>query len=142
MEEKRLKENIQLREKLNKVLRQARRNKKTQTSFDDFSLSVMAAQGPQELFLLLLEEQKKSRIDEIRLCLIDRFHTLLDRLETPCLGTQELDTDRFQCINIARSIERALRITSKLVEVGDKTIKSHRRENGRRKTEGGKRKAE
>ncbi len=81
MEEKRLKENIQLREKLNKVLRQARRNKKTQTSFDDFSLSVMAAQGPQELFLLLLEEQKKSRIDEIRLCLIDRFHNV-ERLLT------------------------------------------------------------
>lgn len=81
MEEKRLKENIQLREKLNKVLRQARRNKKTQTSFDDFSLSVMAAQGPQELFLLLLEEQKKSRIDEIRLCLIDRFHDV-ERLLT------------------------------------------------------------
>ena len=81
MEEKRLKENIQLREKLNKVLRQARRNEKTQTSFDDFSLSVMAAQGPQELFLLLLEEQKKSRIDEIRLCLIDRFHNV-ERLLT------------------------------------------------------------
>ncbi len=81
MEEKRLKENIQLREKLNKVLRQARRNEKTQTSFDDFSLSVMAAQGPQELFLLLLEEQKKSRIDEIRLCLIDRFHDV-ERLLT------------------------------------------------------------
>ena len=63
------------------MLRQARRNKKTQTSFDDFSLSVMAAQGPQELFLLLLEEQKKSRIDEIRLCLIDRFHNV-ERLLT------------------------------------------------------------
>ncbi len=81
MEEKRPKENKQLREKLNRLLREARRNEKAQTSFDDFSLSVMASHGPQELFPLLLEEQKKFRIDEIRLCLIDRFHDV-ERLLT------------------------------------------------------------
>ena len=81
MEEKRRKENRQLREKLDRLLKQARHNEKTQASFDNFSLSVMAAQGPQELFLLLLEEQKKFRIDEIRLCLIDRFHDV-ERLLT------------------------------------------------------------
>ncbi len=81
MEEKRLEENRQLREQLDKLLNEARRNEQTQTSFDDFSLSVVAAQGPQELFKLLLEEQKKFRIDEIRLCLVDRFHEV-ERLLT------------------------------------------------------------
>ena len=81
MEEKRLEENRQLREKLDKLLAEARRNEQTQSSFDDFSLSVVAAQGPQELFQLLLEEQKKFRIDEIRLCLVDRFHEV-ERLLT------------------------------------------------------------
>jgi len=81
MEEKRLKENRQLREQLDKLLNEARRNEQTQSSFDDFSLSVVAAQGPQELFHLLLEEQKKFRIDEIRLCLVDRFHEV-ERLLT------------------------------------------------------------
>jgi len=81
MEEKRLEENRQLREKLDKLLSEARRNEQTQSSFDDFSLSVVAAQGPQELFQLLLEEQKKFRIDEIRLCLVDRFHEV-ERLLT------------------------------------------------------------
>jgi diguanylate cyclase (GGDEF)-like protein len=81
MEEKRLKENRQLREQLDKLLNEARRNEQTQSSFDDFSLSVVAAQGPQELFQLLLEEQKKFRIDEIRLCLVDRFHEV-ERLLT------------------------------------------------------------
>lgn len=74
MEEKRLEENQQLREKLDKLLKEARRNEQTQTSFDDFSLSVVAAQGPEELFNLLLEDQKKFRIDEIQLCLVDRYH--------------------------------------------------------------------
>lgn len=81
MEEKRRKENRQLREQLDKLLNEARRNEQTQSSFDDFSLSVVAAQGPQELFHLLLEEQKKFRIDEIRLCLVDRFHEV-ERLLT------------------------------------------------------------
>ena len=81
MDEQRLKENERLRAKLDRLLKEARRNEKTQTSYDDFSLSVMAAQGPQELFLLLLEEQKKFRIDEIRLCLIDRYHEV-ERLLT------------------------------------------------------------
>jgi len=81
MEEKRLEENRQLREQLDKLLNEARRNEQTQTSFDDFSLSVVAAQGPQELFKLLLDEQKKFRIDEIRLCLVDRFHEV-ERLLT------------------------------------------------------------
>lgn len=81
MEEKRLLENKQLRAKLDRLLKEARRNEQTQTSFDDFSLSVVAAQGPQKLFDLLLEEQKKFRVDEIRLCLVDRFHEV-ERLLT------------------------------------------------------------
>jgi diguanylate cyclase (GGDEF)-like protein len=74
MQEKRLKENKLLREKLDRLLKEARRNEQTQSSFDNFSLSVVAAQGPEELFSLLLEEQKKFRIDEIQLCLVDRYH--------------------------------------------------------------------
>ncbi len=81
MEDKRLKENQHLREQLDKLLREARRNEQTQNSFDEFSLSVVAAQGPQELFNLILQEQKKFRIDEIRLCLVDRFHEV-ERLLT------------------------------------------------------------
>jgi len=81
MEEKRLEENRQLREKLDKLLNEARRNEQTQNSFDDFSLSVVAAQGPKELFNLILHEQKKFRIDEIRLCLVDRYHEV-ERLLT------------------------------------------------------------
>ena len=81
MEEKRLKENRHLREQLDKLLKEARRNEQTQTSFDDFSLSVVAAQGPKELFDLILDDQKKFRIDEIRLCLVDRFHEV-ERLLT------------------------------------------------------------
>ncbi|PCJ87117.1 MAG: diguanylate cyclase [Thiotrichaceae bacterium] len=81
MEDNRLEENRQLREKLDKLLKEARRNEQTQTSFDDFSLSVVAAQGPGDLFNLLLQDQKKFRIDEIRLCLVDRFHEV-ERLLT------------------------------------------------------------
>ena len=81
MEEKRLEENRHLRDKLDRLLREARRNEQTQTSFDNFSLSVVAAQGSKELFQLLLEEQKKFRVDEIRLCLVDRFHEV-ERLLT------------------------------------------------------------
>lgn len=81
MEEKRLEENKQLREQLDRLLKEARRNEQTQTSFDDFSLSVVAAQGPKELFQLILQEQKKFRVDEIRLCLVDRFHEV-ERLLT------------------------------------------------------------
>jgi len=81
MEENRLEENRQLREKLDRLLKEARRNEQTQNSFDNFSLSVVAAQGPAELFELLLQDQKKFRIDEIRLCLVDRFHEV-ERLLT------------------------------------------------------------
>ena len=81
MEEKRLLENKQLREKLDRLLKEARRNEQTQTSFDDFSLSVVAAQGPKKVFDLLLERQKKFRVDKIRLCLVDRFHDV-ERLLT------------------------------------------------------------
>ena len=81
MEEKRLEENRQLRQRLDKMLREARRNEKTQSSFDEFSLAVVAAQGPKELFDLLLEKQKRFRIDEIRLCLVDRYHEV-ERLLT------------------------------------------------------------
>ncbi len=82
MQDMRLKKNKRLREKLDRLLKQARQNEQTQTtSFDDFSLSVMAAQGPQELFLLLLEEQKIFRIDDIQLYLFDRYHEV-ERLLT------------------------------------------------------------
>ncbi len=81
MEEKRLEENKQLRKQLDRLLKEARRNEQTQTSFDDFSLAVVAAQGPKELFKLILQEQKKFRVDEIRLCLVDRFHEV-ERLLT------------------------------------------------------------
>lgn len=81
MEEKRLEENKQLRKQLDLLLKQARRNEQTQTSFDEFTLSVVAAQGPQELFDLLLNTQKQFRIDEIRLCLVDRYHEV-ERLLT------------------------------------------------------------
>lgn len=81
MHKSRLEENKHLREKLDKLLKEARRNEKTQTSYDNFSLSVMAAQDPQELFLLLLNEQKNFRIDEIQLCLLDHFHEV-ERLLT------------------------------------------------------------
>ena len=97
MEEKRLEENRHLREQLDKLLREARRNEQTQTSFDDFSLSVVAAQGPKELFDLILHDQKKFRIDEIRLCLIDRYHEV-ERLLTESYqhsypGLSFIDTD-------------------------------------------------
>ncbi len=81
MEEKRLEENRHLREKLNTLLKEARRNEQTQSSFDDFSLAVVAAQGPNELFELILEKQKQFRVDAIRLCLVDRFHEV-ERLLT------------------------------------------------------------
>jgi len=81
VEEKRLEQNQNLRQKLNKLLNEARRNEQTQSSFDDFSLLVVAAQGPKELFQLILETQKKFRIDEVQLCLIDRFHEV-ERLLT------------------------------------------------------------
>ncbi|VAW55140.1 diguanylate cyclase (GGDEF domain) with PAS/PAC sensor [hydrothermal vent metagenome] len=81
MEEKRLEENKQLRKQLEQLLAQARRNEQTQSFFDDFSLAVVAAQGPQDLFNLILDEQKKFRVDEIRLCLVDRFHEV-ERLLT------------------------------------------------------------
>jgi len=81
MEEKRLEENRQLREQLDQLLSQARRNEQKQTRYDDFSLSVVAAQGPKELFNLILQKQKKFGVDEIRICLVDRFHEV-ERLLT------------------------------------------------------------
>lgn len=97
MEEKRLEQNRHLREKLDKLLREARRNEQTQSSFDDFSLAVVAAQGPEELFHLLLKEQKKFRVDEIRLCLVDRFHEverlLTDSYQKSFEGLSFIDTE-------------------------------------------------
>jgi len=97
MEENRLEENKKLREKLDRLLKEARRNEHTQSTFDDFSLSVVAAQGPEELFQLLLEEQKKFRIDEIRLCLVDRFHEverlLTDSYQHKHHGLSFIDTE-------------------------------------------------
>ena len=97
MEEKRLEENKQLRKQLDLLLRQARRNEQTQTSFDEFTLSVVAAQGPDELFELLLNRQKQFRIDEIRLCLVDRFHEverlLTDSYQNSFTGLSFIDTE-------------------------------------------------
>jgi diguanylate cyclase (GGDEF)-like protein len=119
MEEKRLEENRQLREKLDKLLSEARRNEQTQTSFDDFSLAVVAAQGPQELFQLLLEEQKKFRIDEIRICLVDRFHEV-ERLLTesyqksyPGLSFIDTETSKLLISDIPDSPILGTRIISK-----------------------------
>jgi len=119
MEEKRLEENRQLREKLDKLLAEARRNEQTQSSFDDFSLSVVAAQGPQELFNLLLKEQKKFRVDEIRLCLVDRFHEV-ERLLTesyqhsyPGLSFIDTDTSKLLISNIPDRPILGTRILSK-----------------------------
>ncbi len=81
MEDSRLKENKQLRSTLDQLLTEARRNARTQSRFDEFSLSIVAAQGPKELFHLLLNEQKKFRVDKICLCLVDRFHEV-ERLLT------------------------------------------------------------
>jgi len=81
VEEKRLEENQLLREKLGRLLKEARRNEQTQSSFDDFTLSVVAAQGPKKLFHLLLKTQKNLRIDKILLCLVDRYHEV-ERLLT------------------------------------------------------------
>lgn len=78
----RLKKNKPLRDELDRLLQQSRHNEPPhRTTFDDFSLSVMATQGPQELFRLLLEEQKIFRIDEIHICLVDRYHEV-ERLLT------------------------------------------------------------
>ena len=109
MVEKRLDENKRLREKLDRLLHEARRNEKTQASYDNFSLSVMAAQGPQELFSLLLNEQKNFRIDEIRLCLIDRFHEverlLTDSYQHTFHGLSFIDADTSK-LHIANIPER------------------------------------
>jgi len=100
MEEKRLEENRQLRERLDRMLSEARRNEKTQNSFDDFSLSVVAAQGPRELFHLLLEKQKEFRVDEIRLCILDRYHEherlLTESYQYQYPGLNFLDQDSCQ----------------------------------------------
>ncbi|HEB82134.1 MAG TPA: sensor domain-containing diguanylate cyclase [Gammaproteobacteria bacterium] len=100
MEEKRLEENRQLRERLDRMLNEARRNEKTQSSFDDFSLSVVAAQGPEELFQLLLQEQKKFRVDDIRLCIVDQYHEherlLTESYQHSYPGLSFLDVDSCQ----------------------------------------------
>ena len=97
MEENRLEENKHLRKKLDLLLQQARRNEQTQTSFDEFSLSVVAAQGPKELFELLLDTQKKFRIYEIRLFLVDRFHEverlLTESYQNSFKGLSFIDTE-------------------------------------------------
>jgi len=103
MEEKRLEENKDLRDKLNRLLKEARRNEQTQSTFDSFSLSVVAAQGPEELFQLLLEEQKKFRIDEIKLCLVDRFHEverlLTESYQNEYQGLSFIDTETSNLLN-------------------------------------------
>ena len=119
MDEKRLEENKHLRKKLDQLLNEARRNEKTQASYDNFSLSVMAAQGPKELFTLLLNEQKNFRIDEIRLFLIDRFHEV-ERLLTDSyqhnfdsLSFIDADTNKLQIANIPNLPVLGTRILTK-----------------------------
>lgn len=129
MEDNRLKENQQLREKLDRLLKEARRNDKTQSRFDDFSLSVVAAQGPKELFHLLLEEeQKKFHVDEILLCLVDRYHEV-ERLLTESYkyhyrGLSFIDTETSKLLisNIPNLPVLGTRILSKydwLINVDD-----------------------
>jgi diguanylate cyclase (GGDEF)-like protein len=103
MDENRLKENKRLRDKLDLLLNEARRNDKTQSRFDEFSLSIIAAQGPKDLFHLLLEEQKKFRVDKICLCLVDRFHEV-ERLLTESYqnyysGLTFIDTETSKLLN-------------------------------------------
>ncbi|PCI08732.1 MAG: diguanylate cyclase [Gammaproteobacteria bacterium] len=97
MEDKRLEENRQLRERLDKLLNEARRNEQTQNSFDNFALSIVAAQGPAELFHLLLEYEKSFRVDEIRLCLVDRYHEverlLTENYQNDYPGLSFIDTE-------------------------------------------------
>ncbi len=81
MKEKRLDENKQLRERLDRLIVETQRNKQVQSLFDQFTLTVVAAHGPKKLFHLLLEAQKRFHIDEIRLCLVDRYHEV-ERLLT------------------------------------------------------------
>jgi two-component system cell cycle response regulator len=119
MEEKRREENRHLREKLDKLLSEARSNQQKQSSFDDFTLDVVAAQGPGELFKLLLEEQKKFRIDEIRLCLVDRYHEV-ERLLTesyqnhyPGLSFIDTETSKLLISDIPNRPVLGARILSK-----------------------------
>jgi diguanylate cyclase (GGDEF)-like protein len=81
MKETRLDENNQLRERLDRLLTETHRNEQIQSLFDQFTLAVVAAHGPKKLFHLLLEAQKRFHIDEIRLCLVDRYHEV-ERLLT------------------------------------------------------------
>jgi len=119
MDENRLDENKRLREKLDQLLKEARRNEKTQSSYDHFSLAVMAAQGPEELFQLLLNKQKTFRVDEIRLYLIDRFHEV-ERLLTDSyqhsfdgLSFIDADSNKLQISNIPDRPLLGSRILSK-----------------------------
>ena len=81
MKEKRLDENKQLRKRFDRLLKETQRNEQVQSLFDQFTLAVVAAHGPKKLFHLLLEAQKRFHIDEIRLCLVDRYHEV-ERLLT------------------------------------------------------------
>ena len=128
MEDNRLEENRQLRERLDRLLNEARRNEKTQSSFDDFSLSVVAAQGPEELFQLILEDQKKFRIDAIRLCLVDRYHEverlLTESYQHSYAGLSFIDTETSKLLisNIPDRPVLGTRIMNKydwLIEIAD-----------------------
>ncbi len=128
MEDNRLEENRQLRERLDRLLNEARRNEKTQSSFDDFSLSVVAAQGPEELFQLILEDQKKFRIDAIRLCLVDRYHEverlLTESYQHSYAGLSFIDTETSKLLisNIPDRPVLGTRIMNKydwLIEISD-----------------------
>ena len=81
MTEKKSDENQQLRERLDRLLQETQRNEQVQSLFDQFTLAVVAAHGPRKLFHLLLEAQKRFHVDEIRLCLVDRYHEV-ERLLT------------------------------------------------------------
>jgi len=81
MKEKELDENKQLRERLDRLLKETQRNEQIQSLFDQFTLAVVASHGPRKLFHLLLEAQKRFHVDEIRLCLVDRYHEV-ERLLT------------------------------------------------------------
>ena len=135
MKEKRLKENQQLRKQLDELLKDTQRNEQIQTLFDQFTLAVVAAQGPRKLFHLLLEGQKRFHVDEIRLCLVDRYHEV-ERLLTesyqniyPGLSFIDTETSKMLISNLPNTPVIGQNVLSKyawLISPEDKNKKHYR----------------
>ena len=102
MKEKELDENNQLREQLDRLLTETTRNEQIQSLFDQFTLAVVAAHGPRKLFHLLLEAQKRFHVDNIRLCIVDRYHEverlLTENYQHNYPGLSFIDTETSQML--------------------------------------------